>query len=202
MNAPLAEKHFLSIVEQWRRFSIYALRHVLGDLTVRRYFHPNGYSKYVIKEYTDLSKIRLHHWTSAKPSNFHDHRWAFRSQVLAGEIVEHTLISTLCNSADNKYAVHTVRGDKLINSMSHRYLIMGGSSVYMPGQAYERTFDEIHKVESATEGAITLMMSYPPDRDHSNVFALNGSRPISARFTVESQPLSQIEHDVLQKVKL
>lgn len=76
--------------------------------------HPNEFVKFVLQEWPDGSRLRLHVWQRRSPrSDVHNHRWDFVSMPLVGSFQEHLYeiregngVLLSCNSTTADDGVH------------------------------------------------------------------------------------------------
>lgn len=163
----------------------------LVDVVSRSYAHPNGFRKLVIALPADGTRLRVHHWPrkDVEPSNVHNHRWAFASAIVAGRVN-----SALFTIGEQGEAVERYRfepshaGGRYTLSATGRGLISTtGIAEFSPGSTYAIRAEQLHQVR-ADPDTLSLVLSGPPERDHTDVF-----RPATLRPQSRDLPLLSLQ---------
>jgi hypothetical protein len=144
----------------------------------RSYVHPNGFVKMRLYESVyDRSQLRLHIWPEGSgttdPGDIHDHRWSFRSWVLAGRLHEAVF------QAGTGNILAKLRYVPIGRSMENQLTEVGAVRVeqiqelaYEPdAAAHEGGVDRMHQFGNVgPRFSATLVLVGPPARAYSYVY--------------------------------
>jgi hypothetical protein len=156
------------------------------------YRHNNGFHKLVMDELPDGTKIRLHlydgshsHTASPPPpkEHIHDHRWAFTSTILAGQL--HMDRFEWCEPGDDggardsyydayQYCADKSTGRFGLMSLGKRRLRFVEECVFHQGESYSMAPEELHRIHGQPllgATTITLMATAPPVSSTCHLFA-------------------------------
>jgi hypothetical protein len=154
----------------------------LADVASRSYAHPNGFRKLVLALPEDGTRMRVHHWPRGDmgPSNVHNHRWAFASAIVAGR-----LSSALFTIGEKGEAVEKYRFEPshpgsqyVLSRAGNGHILTTGVAEFGPGSTYALSANQLHQV-CAEPNTLSLVISGPPERDHTDVFRPANRRPQS-----------------------
>lgn len=165
------------------------------------YYHENGFHKLVILHGKNF-KLRMHHFgnTARIPmENVHDHRWAFASTILSGEL-KMRLFEV--NENDGEPVIH-YKYDS--NKLSGQYetIQVGKTNVkqikektYKAGEQYFMGTTDLHRIiNQPFEESITLILTGMPISDVCNLYA---TRPLNQ---VEKTPEKYKRKVLVQMLK-
>jgi hypothetical protein len=151
--------------------------------------HENGFKKISIyKDSITGFQIRVHLWPKGvEDASIHNHRWNFFSYVLSGEIVasNFTIASSASekavqllrlSNADDSLVKQTRVVDKVQYWENNRTTIGAGGMHYVHDSL-------MHRVTSPS-GAVTLMLTGIPTKDHSEVIRLKTGGKVRERMSV------------------
>jgi hypothetical protein len=145
----------------------------LAEVASHSYAHPNGFRKLVLATPADGTKLRVHHWPQGDPapSNVHNHRWAFASAIVVGRVD-----SALFEIAEPGDPVEQYRFEPSQAGGRYKLIPAGAAPIRVssvaqlgPGSTYALDADQLHQVR-ADPRTLSLVLSGPPERDHSDVF--------------------------------
>lgn len=167
--------------------------------------HPNGFVKLPLAQTSDgTTRFFLHVWhADSMDADVHDHRWAFSSLVLRGE-VSHTLtdVTVTSGGAGRKRAVEGAerafpvaryrlvggrhcfdmsRGETAVVDRRHTHVLSVGRNYGMEAFVFHRAH--------ALAGAMTLVARGAPQRQYSRVLS-DGETPFPAM-----KPWRCLDHD-------
>jgi hypothetical protein len=154
----------------------------LADVVRRSYAHPNGFRKLVLALPADGTKLRVHHWPrrDVKPSNVHNHRWAFASAIIAGRVSSALFTIGERGESVEKYRFEPSHpGGRYTLSAAGKDLISTtGIADFGSGSTYALSAEQLHQVR-AEPNTLSLVLSGRPERDHTDVFRPATLRPQS-----------------------
>ena len=176
----------------------------LSHVASSSYLHDNGFYKIVLRRNCSSSlTLRLHFWSGRDylEGNVHNHRWRFSSLILHGKIVEE--IFSMCPGGnEHRYRYRNANESPYsLRHVSRARLRLLRTNQWLPGQVYERTEAELHRVSvRGSKPTATLVVCHPKTRDESDVVSvtealqeIHTTNPALAGATVEkilSQTLS------------
>jgi hypothetical protein len=139
----------------------------LAVIAQRSYLHGNGFYKLELLRHAGF-KVRLHVWKpgTLAEENIHDHRWAFASHVLAGELRSELFVDdasgdVLC--AEHRYVSRTEHSGPSQRRVGAALLRCTERRVQRAGTTYSMTPESLHRIEHAGDRFVsTLMVSAPP----------------------------------------
>ncbi|MCB9629740.1 MAG: hypothetical protein H6725_20410 [Sandaracinaceae bacterium] len=147
----------------------------------RSYLHGNGFHKLELLRHAGF-KVRLHVWQLGTPAeeNIHDHRWAFASHVLVGELrsevfVDDTHGEVAC--AEHCYVSRTADTAPSQCRVGRARLRCTERNVRRAGTTYSMTPDLLHRIEHTGHRFVsTLMVSAPPLGGQSRLLIEEGRK--------------------------
>ncbi|WP_125530429.1 hypothetical protein [Streptomyces sp. WAC 06725] len=167
--------------------------------------HPNGFVKLPLAQTGDgATRFFLHVWhADSMDADVHDHRWAFSSLVLRGE-VSHTLTDVTVTSGGagrkrgdegverafpvaryrlvgGRHCFDMSRGETAIVDRRHTHVLSAGRNYGMEAFVFHRAH--------ALAGAMTLVARGAPQRQYSRVLS-DGETPFPAM-----KPWRCLDHD-------
>lgn len=182
----------------------------LSNVASKSYAHPNGFRKIVVAKTDSGATLRVHHWPSGDEggSNVHNHRWAFSSVIIAGR--NRSALFTLAD-ADSGALVERYRFESGQAGREYGLVAVGqdrlaatSTDEFGPGSIYGLRAEQLHQV-CCDPGTISLVLTGPLERDHTDVFRSIGleAQPLHLaplrRFEVcESLELAQAKVKTLQ----
>lgn len=154
----------------------------------KSYRHNNGFHKLVMDELPDETKIRLHFYeaggqeSSQPKEHIHDHRWAFTSTILAGQLYMDRF--EWCDDPTEQdaalYDAYEYCADKSsgrfgLRCIGKRWLRFVEECVFRKGESYCMAPQELHRIHGqhhcSTLHTITLMTTHPPVSSTCHLFA-------------------------------
>jgi len=174
-NKVLSKPEFLSLLIKGISNSPSMLSRTLAG----SYYHENGFHKIVLLS-GKFFKLRLHHFgVSAKipMENIHDHRWAFASTILKGDLKMDLFMPTQKGSRTEKayhfiYEADKSSGNYNTEFISVAHLKKSESRTYRAGDTYLMNTHELHRIRNTSgQESITLMLTGKPLSSKCNLFA-------------------------------
>lgn len=145
----------------------------LDDVASRSYAHPNGFRKLVIALAEDGTKLRVHRWPQgdAETSNVHNHRWAFASAIVAGRVRSALLAIGEKGETVERYRFEPSHpgGRYTLSPAGTGALSTTSVAEFGPGSTYALSAEQLHRVR-ADPNTLSLVLSGPSERDHTDVF--------------------------------
>ena len=165
------------------------------------YYHENGFHKLVMLSGKNF-KLRLHHFGNnvrIPMENVHDHRWAFASTILSGEL-KMKLFKANKRGGEPvihyKYDSNKISGKYETFEMGKTHVKVIKEKVYKTGEQYFMGTSDLHRItNNPFEESITLILTGMPI---SNVCNLYASRPINQ---AEKTPAKYDSHILTQMLK-
>jgi hypothetical protein len=140
--------------------------HTLSGPYGKAYSHPNGFTKIPIATFGAAGcRLTLHIWHEHfRDGDIHDHRWAFASVVLAGEIIN-TEYRPVCDDRGSlEQYMYTPSADGTSFSLhpTGRIFNEGAAAraLIRTGESYSMALGQFHRAESGDLTA-TLVMRGP-----------------------------------------
>lgn len=170
----------------------------LEALSQRSYRHENGHCKLMLY-YADRKSpaVRLHIWDSSEgEADIHSHAWGFRSRVVEGSLVN--LIydkGELPDSGSEMFEYAVQLGDRRhtghhLHCHGRVFIRETGRYYLPPGSQYGFAAGIIHQVCPSEEGAISVFLQQPFQREESRL------------FRTEEQSSASISVSLLSEVKI
>jgi hypothetical protein len=162
------------------------------DWPAGSYVHPNGFAKVVLGHLAHGGALRAHLWErpiSEIDNDIHDHRGAFASSVLAGELRDqHYEIVPDGETWD--YFLDAPSGTRNRHELTPdgaRSLQLVQSVTRRQGTSYSLDGTELHRSTPSELPTLTIVLEMTPDRSVSNVFRRPGTaRPLSIETNTAS----------------
>lgn len=173
VNKFLANPFHLSVLT----YHVLGTECFLGAVLKESYYHENGFHKIVLLS-GQLFKLRLHHFGSGVKlpmENVHDHRWAFASSILAG------------NLKMDMFEVHQNKGESLIHYrydsnkstgqyttalVGRKFIRKTQTRTYSAGDQYLMLPTDLHRIiNKPDEESITLILTGNPKGQTCNLYA-------------------------------
>lgn len=149
----------------------------LDEVASRSYAHPNGFRKLVIALARDGTRLRVHHWPQGdvETSNVHNHRWAFASAIVAGRVRSALLAIGEEGETVERYRFEPSHpgGRYTLSPAGTGTLAITSVADYGPGSTYAISAEQLHRVR-AEPNTLSLVLSGPSERDHTDVFRPSG----------------------------
>jgi hypothetical protein len=158
-------------------------------IAARSYRHVLGFDKFVLMHFGELGQLRMHVWHPGRlrpRDHVHNHRFAFSSSVVLGELRNHIYVV----SADGQ-RVRQFREVSRPDEAAWRFEGVGPARVERQftadltrGSSYSMSADLLHRTEVTTHSAVTLVLQHRTTRDWSSVFMPEsdaGDRPFVRR---------------------
>lgn len=139
------------------------LHRLIGE---RSYNHDNGFYKLVLLHTQDGYKVRIHVFSNGLrgAENFHNHRWAFNSLVIAGKL--NFDVATVQENEDGEFEqwFYHKEGDifNLLETGKH-YDLDWKSYSHNAGNSYRMDTSTIHRITESEEYTATLVITEPTD---------------------------------------
>ncbi|MDQ7905997.1 hypothetical protein RB614_15905 [Phytohabitans sp. ZYX-F-186] len=178
-----------------------ALRHLIGSvlasddlaeaLARRSYPHPLGFDKIILLSQQPLGQLRLHIWwpeTARRREHVHNHRFAFASFVVTGEV----RMRVYRPSDDGEALVH-FRETSLAAEGVWEFQRLGDTRLRLclnadlgAGSTYAMPADALHRIDASPLLTATLFLETRSVREHSSIYADREGLPRPARRRVFS----------------
>lgn len=182
------------------------LHSILGDkrqlesVASRSYRHGNGFYKIVLE--SDKSfKLRLHIWLAGElgEENIHDHRWAFASTILCGQLESEIFTEALSDDARAypEYLYYAKNSDHPahIQRNGEVRLVCTKHGISRAGDAYSMAPGVLHRIVTTGGGmTATLMCQAAPARAWNRLIPAHEILPDVEQHYLEPHEL----HDVLE----
>lgn len=166
----------------------------------RSYWHPNGFLKIVLDGRSGQSQVRLHVWPSpVRDDDPHDHAWRYRSQVLAGALLEVRYDEVGPGLGAELMWRHTYRrsgpGRFQLDAPVLVNLREIERRVYLTSMASHGDATRIHRFTPGITPAVTLLAVGPPQQAHSSVYRREAvaDQVVSPRPTTAGEVGSWVE---------
>ena len=136
----------------------------LERVASRSYRHGNGFYKVVLGSDKSL-KLRLHIWLPGElgEENIHDHRWAFASTILCGQLESEIFAEALTNEAKayREYIYFAKNGDcpAHVQPNGEVRLVCTKRIIRHSGEAYHMAPGTLHRIVT-TGGDMTATLMY------------------------------------------
>lgn len=174
--------------------------HQLESLARRSYRHGNGFYKLVLESNKHF-KLRLHIWLPGElgEENIHDHRWAFASTILCGQLESEIFAEALSDDARAylEYLYYAQNSDHPahIQRNGEVRLVCAKHSIRRAGDAYSMAPGVLHRIITTGAGmTATLMCQAAPARAWNRLIPVHEILPKVEQRYLESHEL----HDVLE----
>ncbi len=131
----------------------------------RSYNHDNGFSKIVLHTH-DGYKVRIHIFSNGLMGveNFHNHRWAFTSLVIAGTL--NFDVATVQENEDGEFEqwFYHKEGDIFNLLQTGKFYDLDWKSYsHDAGNSYRMDTSTIHRITKSEEYTATLVITEPTD---------------------------------------
>ena len=168
----------------------------LQELSRFSYRHENGHCKLLLSYINrNAPAVRLHIWdppSAESPTDIHSHAWNFRSSVVAGSLVNMIYDSTPGQCDGDKMFEYAVRlGDR--HYTGHHLQCLGRTTLtetgryHLPsGSEYGFAAGVIHQVMPGCDGAISVFLQMPFEREESRLFRTQQQNVDSVRVSLFS----------------
>jgi hypothetical protein len=144
-------------------------------VAARSYRHVLGFDKYVLLKFGSGGQLRLHVWRPDRrriEEHVHNHRFAFSSAVVLGELRNH-----LYRAAPDGEALLQLREVSRVEDPGWCFQDVGTARVrhqltagLTAGCSYAMAADLLHRTEATGDYTITLVLQHRVVRDWSYVF--------------------------------
>lgn len=172
----------------------------LESVTRRSYRHGNGFYKLVLDSNKHF-KLRLHIWLPGElgEENIHDHRWAFSSTILCGQLENEVFAEALSDEAREypEYLYYAQNSDHPahIQRNGEVRLVCTKHSIRHAGDAYSMAPGVLHRIVTTGTGmTATLMCQAAPARAWNRLISAHDILPNVEQRYLEPREL----HDVLE----
>ena len=171
---------------------------VLKQIAASSYSHPNRFVKIDLGSMLSkhhVNRIHIWHESATGYSDVHNHRWHFKSLVLAGSLQER--LYKLSESKDAQpffemeYKRSTLSSFQLVPTQVEQLECVQTIN-HRAGAIYSRDAEALHSVRCASAYAATWFATTQVNRDFSEVYKRSVENP-QVSYLIQQEPLSIIE---------
>ncbi|MDN5852653.1 MAG: hypothetical protein L0K86_07375 [Actinomycetia bacterium] len=172
----------------------------LRELAADSASHPTGFVKIVVLPRAS-PRLRLHVWHPSRRASLagdkvHEHRWAFASWIITGQLRETTYS---IESSGRSFDVYRYAGESKVPrvKLGTCMLAPGITEDRMCGDIYTRERHELHVAEPVGEGLVVSLVLQGPAAEWTPIYRPAGSRDLGENKPVTPRELCVLLTDVI-----